>query len=164
MARPLTDKQKLFCKNIIDGMTQKESAIRAGYTVKSADVTASKMLREAKIIEYISFLKQSVEEIFADKAKLALETLLEIMTDQKAPTTSRVKASTEILDRAGYSATQKIKADINTTHSGSITANNQQQIHIIQEIVNEDTDLADRLLLKFRDRQQSLKIKEEQEA
>lgn len=160
----LTDKQKLYCKNLIDGMNQTEAAIKAGYAEKQASSQASRLSKDVRIIEYMSFLKSSMEEIFADKAKLALETLLEIMTDQKAPTTSRVKASTEILDRAGYSATQKIKADINTTHSGSITANNQQQIHIIQEIVNEDTDLADRLLLKFRDRQQSLKIKEEQEA
>lgn len=51
MIHGLTPRQAVFVKNLSKGHTQKDSAILAGYSSNSADVTASRMLRNAKIVK-----------------------------------------------------------------------------------------------------------------
>jgi len=45
----LNDRQRAFVQNFISGMCQQEAAIRAGYSAKSAHVTASRLLRHPKV-------------------------------------------------------------------------------------------------------------------
>lgn len=155
--RGLTDKQKLFCKFFVDDQNETtyqhvtNSAIAAGYAKDSAHVTGSKMLKDTKIIEYINFLKQTVEELFANKAKDMLGVLLDIAEDKKSPSASRVRAATDILDRAGHKATDKVKLEANVSHSGSIAST--KEVHLIQQVVNTNEEVADALIKAIRERQ-----------
>lgn len=148
--RALTDQQKLFCKFYIESDKIQESAIKAGYAESSAHVTASKLLKNAKIIEYIGFLKCTVEEIFQEEVKNNLAVLKEIRDDRTAPSASRVKSAQDLLDRAGYGATKKIEGNINTNVTGSLTTS--KEVHIIQEVINSNEDVAEALLDAIRKR------------
>lgn len=50
----LTDKQKRFCEEYLIDLNATQAAIRAGYSSKTAEQTASRLLRNVKVQEYIS--------------------------------------------------------------------------------------------------------------
>lgn len=50
----LTDKQKRFCEEYLIDLNATQAAIRAGYSPKTAEQTASRLLRNVKVQEYIS--------------------------------------------------------------------------------------------------------------
>ena len=55
----LTAKQQAFCEEYIVDLNATQAAVRAGYTEKSARITASKMLSNANIATYVSELKKA---------------------------------------------------------------------------------------------------------
>ena len=62
--RPLTEKQKNFCRNIIKGMTTKDAYLSA-YDSKAKDTTAyseaTKLLSDKRIQEYITTISKPLE-------------------------------------------------------------------------------------------------------
>ena len=50
----LTDKQKRFCEEYLIDLNATQAAIRAGYSTKTAEQTASRLLRNVKVQEYIA--------------------------------------------------------------------------------------------------------------
>ena len=50
----LTDKQKRFCEEYLIALNATQAAIRAGYSPKTAEQTASRLLRNVKVQEYIA--------------------------------------------------------------------------------------------------------------
>ncbi|MBD9303573.1 MAG: terminase small subunit [Lachnospira sp.] len=50
----LTDKQKRFCEEYLIELNATQAAIRAGYSPKTAEQTASRLLRNVKVQEYIA--------------------------------------------------------------------------------------------------------------
>lgn len=50
----LTDKQKRFCDEYLIDLNATQAAIRAGYSPKTAEQTASRLLRNVKVQEYIA--------------------------------------------------------------------------------------------------------------
>lgn len=50
----LTDKQKRFCEEYLIDLNATQAAIRAGYSTKTAEQTASRLLRNVKVKEYIA--------------------------------------------------------------------------------------------------------------
>lgn len=50
----LTDKQKRFCEEYLIDINATQAAIRAGYSPKTAEQTASRLLRNVKVQEYIA--------------------------------------------------------------------------------------------------------------
>jgi phage terminase small subunit len=146
----LTDKQKLFAKFFVELNHITDAAIKAGYSKDSAASQGSKLLKLAKIKTYILFLQSSVEDIFKDEVKRSLEVLIELRDDKRTPHTVRLKASIEILDRAGYGATQKIAGKFDVSHNGNITTTESKEVHIIQQIVNTNEELADAILSAMR--------------
>lgn len=50
----LTDKQKRFCDEYLIDLNATQAAIRAGYSTKTAEQTASRLLRNVKVQEYIA--------------------------------------------------------------------------------------------------------------
>lgn len=50
----LTDKQKRFCEEYLIDLNATQAAIRAGYSLKTAEQTASRLLRNVKVQEYIA--------------------------------------------------------------------------------------------------------------
>lgn len=50
----LTPKQELFCKEYLVDLNGKQAAIRAGYSEKTAEVQASRLLSNAKVKEFVT--------------------------------------------------------------------------------------------------------------
>lgn len=57
----LTEKMKKFARAIVDGATNKEAAISAGYAEKTASQQGSKLKNDSEIIVYIEKLKAEKE-------------------------------------------------------------------------------------------------------
>ncbi len=56
--KKLNHKEKLFCEEFLKDLNGTKSAIRAGYSKKTADVKASQLLRLVKIQNYIAKLQE----------------------------------------------------------------------------------------------------------
>lgn len=66
----LTPKQERFCKEYVIDLNGSQAAIRAGYSKKSANVEASRLLTNDNIVEFIAQLQAKISErleISADK-------------------------------------------------------------------------------------------------
>ena len=66
----LNDRQKRFCQEYIIDYNATQAAIRAGYSAKTAEATASRLLRNVNLKPYIDHLKtkqQKRTEITADR-------------------------------------------------------------------------------------------------
>lgn len=69
----LTVKQIRFCDEYLIDLNGKQAAIRAGYTPKTAEVQASRLLSYAKVKEYLSKSKERL----ANKLEISQEMVLE---------------------------------------------------------------------------------------
>lgn len=118
----LTPKQRLFCATYEEnGHNGTAAAIAAGYSEKTAAVTASKLLKKPKIREYRAALVRDMldsavltperialrkEKIYADsvhkdRAKLALKALESIeksMTVREEKEDTRIEISVEVAE------------------------------------------------------------------
>lgn len=75
----LTQKQKAFADEyIINGGNATQAAIKAGYSKKTADVTASKLLRNVKVLDYIASKIKPVMEKREIDIQEQLNSLLDI--------------------------------------------------------------------------------------
>lgn len=59
----LTPKQKRFCEEYLIDLNATQAAIRAGYSPKTAEQTASRLLRNVKVQEYIAKDKKSYQGV-----------------------------------------------------------------------------------------------------
>lgn len=59
---PINDKQKRFAQEYVIDWNATQAAIRAGYSPKTADQQASRLLTIVKVKEYIAELKSEIEE------------------------------------------------------------------------------------------------------
>jgi len=74
----LTEQQELFCREYLKDLNATQSAIRAGYSEKTADVQGCRLLGNAKVASRVSELKaQRVDEVRTG-ANYVLKRLLEI--------------------------------------------------------------------------------------
>jgi phage terminase small subunit len=79
--KKLTHKQDLFCQEYIIDFNATQSYIRAGYSAKSetvAGVEAHKLLKNPKIQEKITQLKQVIEEKLSISAEWVLNEAIEL--------------------------------------------------------------------------------------
>lgn len=94
MAKELTEKQRRFCEEYLVDLNATQAYCRSGYSVKkrvTAEQNASKLLRNPKVQEYISALRQQQSErtgITADSvlneiAKIAFTKDVEIVGREK---------------------------------------------------------------------------------
>ena len=73
--RKLTEQQRLFCEQYVIDCNGKQAAIRAGYSPRCAEVQASRLLTNAKVQEYVGFLRQKLTERTQIDAAYVLESL-----------------------------------------------------------------------------------------
>lgn len=67
----LTEKQKLFCVYYIQSFNATQSALKAGYSKESAYVEGHRLLKNAKIIEFVTELKNmQMEQLMLDGCRL----------------------------------------------------------------------------------------------
>lgn len=68
----LTDKQEMFCREYLVDLNGKQAAIRCGYSEKTAENQASRLLSNVKVIEYLNTLKKKT----TDKLELTTEMIV----------------------------------------------------------------------------------------
>lgn len=104
--KPLTSKEKAFCREYIRRNNGKVAATKAGYAPRTAAITASKLLTHANIQKEIGRLTEKREsKAIADSAEV-MEYLTKVMrgeiNDQfglEASLTERTKAAQELAKR-----------------------------------------------------------------
>ena len=98
-ATSLTDQQRLFVDNLFTpGMTHGDAAIAAGYTVRSAHVAASRLLKLDKVIRYLDACVNSAIKAMAPGAAMVVK---DISDASKSPLV-RLQAAQDILNRSGH--------------------------------------------------------------
>lgn len=113
----LRPQQMIFVTEYIkNGGNATHAAIAAGYKEKAAHVQGSRMLKDAKVQQYLNKSEQNLNrdlrQIFAEDAVKAYEVLKEIMLRPDAMDKDRIAAAKDILDRGGYKPTDKVIADV----------------------------------------------------
>lgn len=92
-----------------------QSAIKAGYSEKTAHVQASNLLKHPKIKILIKELEEEsralLQQQFARDAIEARKIMFNIMRDDDAPENVRLSAAKDFLDRAGYKPVEKSEVD-----------------------------------------------------
>jgi hypothetical protein len=115
----LNPKQLIFVQEYLKDSNGKAAAIRAGYSEKTAESQASRMLRHAKVREYLNKkeekLNRDLRELFVEEAKKAFEVMGQLMYNSKQDMV-RYSAAKDILDRAGYKPVDRVSADVNHSY------------------------------------------------
>lgn len=118
--REATAQQKLFVDEYLKlrKSNQKEAAINAGYSPKSAESQASQLLKNPRVQKY---LKEREEQLEADlrqefmfDALEARKVMYKIMNSDDARDQDKINVAKDFLDRAGFKPSEKLE------HSGSI--------------------------------------------
>ncbi|WDM22638.1 terminase small subunit [Paenibacillus polymyxa] len=119
----LSPKQLVFVQEYLRHNNITAAAKAAGYSEKSAHVQGSRMLKNDKVKQYLNKneqnLNRDLREMFVADAVKAYEVMKDIMNDKTAQHRDRLSAAKDLLDRAGYKATDKIVADVNS--EGTVT-------------------------------------------
>lgn len=133
--RPLTKKEKLdiYAKALCDGHTKVQAYILAGYSAHTAQLNVYKYHRENA--EYINAY---ISEHIGSHAPMALKIILQIMNDDNEKGGIRLKAAQDVLDRAGFSAKQKV--EVTTVDVKDM--NTEELQGEIKRILEEDPNLA----------------------
>lgn len=124
----LTTKEKIFCREYIKTGNGKQSATKAGYAARTADITACKLLRRGRVAKEIERLNAKREQ----KAIMDAQEVMELYTavargeikDQfglDASLADRLKAANEIAKRT---------VDIDNRLKGIPDQNNQLTINL----------------------------------
>ncbi|MBQ8824468.1 MAG: terminase small subunit [Ruminococcus sp.] len=100
---------KLKCQN------QKQAAINAGYSPKSAAQQACDILKNPEVQEYLKEQKttliRQIQEELVLSASEAVATVYSVMTNPDAKDSDRLKAAFDILDRAGFRPDDKVVSE-----------------------------------------------------
>ncbi|WP_249871627.1 terminase small subunit [Oceanobacillus saliphilus] len=100
----LTAKQELFCHEYIVDLNATQAAIRAGYSERTARVTASKLLAKANISARVKELKDKRAEKLELDAYWVLKRLKDISdrSMQAEPVLEFDRASEEMIETGEY--------------------------------------------------------------
>jgi shikimate kinase len=154
----LSSKQLKFAIEYAKSSNATESAILAGYSKETAKQQGSRLLTNVAVSQYILLQNTKMEEIFKQEAKNSLHAIILIRDNTRTSDTVRLRACQDILDRAGYGATAKVAGKFDHAHSGNMTMTDNKEVHIIQQLVNTNEELADTILKAMRERNQPLII------
>src|SRR5271166_5331192 len=99
MADSLTFKQKNFCIEYLKDQNGLQAAIRAGYSPKGAEVTASRLLRVAKVQEYLTRRQERVAQRAEITAEYVLDTIRETVEFSKGDNPQAVLKGCELLGK-----------------------------------------------------------------
>lgn len=109
----LTDKDKAFCQHYVTTWNKTQSAIAAGFSVRSAGALGVKMYNRPEIKEY---LKQIIEEVLPNYSEIIMEDVQfwqSIVRNPEEKTQDRLKAS-EHLGKYAKMFTDSIDLSIST--------------------------------------------------
>lgn len=80
----LTDKQRVFCEEYLIDLNATQAAIRAGYSKKTASVTACENLTKPNVQEYLQELQAARSERTEITADYVLNTIKETVDEARA--------------------------------------------------------------------------------
>lgn len=116
-ASTLTERERIFADEYIKTTNATQSAIKAGYSEKTASVTGSKMLRKPKVRQYIDAIMNERSKNTIATADEVLEYLTKVMNGEEkdafgldASIADRTKAA-ELLGKRHMLFTEKVKLD-----------------------------------------------------
>ncbi len=89
----LTAKQQTFVEEYLIDLNGKQAAIRAGYSPKTAEVQASRLLSNAKVTEYV----QELQGARSERTEITQDYVLESIYS----TVERCKQTEPVTDRTG---------------------------------------------------------------
>jgi hypothetical protein len=127
------EKLDMYCEGLSNGLTKEHAYTNAGYSPNSARKNASAYHRANH--EYI---QAYLAEHIGSHAPTALNVILQIMNSESEKGGIRLKAAQDILDRAGFSAKQKV--ELTTTDPKDLTTEDIQKQ--IQSLLSDDPKLA----------------------
>lgn len=106
----LTEQQISFAEHYLDCGHVTNSAIQAGYKKESAASQGSRLLKHAKIQDYIAVRRQERKDAvhlqLASYAEEAIQELYKLMKDADSENV-KMQAIKDIMDRAGYKPIEK---------------------------------------------------------
>lgn len=117
-------KEKKFCEYFVATNNGTESAIKAGYSERSAATTAYRLLRKAEIQEYINKLTKNDDNSRIMNMQQIHEFWTSVVNDKKAKLSDRLKASEYI---AKSNAAFITKTEI----SGKVETKTENQISLL---------------------------------
>lgn len=98
----LTDKQIRFCQEYVIDLNATQSAIRAGYSEKTANEQGARMLANVSIQEFISELQQSKSEELNITFDSIAKDVHEIAQDRNERASDRLKAYDQLSKMFGH--------------------------------------------------------------
>ena len=120
MKEKATEQQMLFVEEYLKlkKSNQKQAAINAGYSPKSAESQACQLLKNPKVDAYLKkrekILADELRSIFVFDAIEARNIMASIMLNPNTPAKDRIACAKDFLDRAGFKPMDKVE------HSGGI--------------------------------------------
>lgn len=130
----LTEQRKKFIDEYLKLRcnSQKQAAINAGYSPKSAETQASQIMKDPQVAEYLAQKKADVEQEirkgFLFDAMDAREVLHGVLMDEGAKDSDRIAAAKDFLDRAGFKALDKVE------HSGKVETGPSELASILEQL------------------------------
>lgn len=104
--RTKAEKLDLYCQGLADGLNQKDAYVtRAGYADGPYAARNASLFHRNNAAYIQAFLSEHI----GSHAPTALKVILGIMNDPQEKGGIRLKAAQDVLDRAGFSAKQKIE-------------------------------------------------------
>lgn len=135
----LSDKQERFCREYLRDLNATQAAIRAGYSKRSAEMQASRLLRNDKVKK---FLETNSKKI-ADKLEISAERVLN-----------------ELAKLAFYDARKMFDDDGNPIHISRLDDNAAASIVGVEVVTrgNDDHGYADIMKVKLADKKGALEL------
>lgn len=105
------EKLDLYCQGLCDGKSRKQAYIAAGYADGPYALRNANHFHKSNL----AYVNIYISEHIGGHAPVALKVVLGIMNDPEEKGGIRLKAAQDILDRAGFSAKQKVEVSVKDT-------------------------------------------------
>lgn len=97
----LSERQKRFAEEILNGKSGKDAATLAGYSPTSARSQASRLLTNRNIQNHLYVMSQQMEQSAVANAEEALTIVSELLRDSRLKPSDRIKSANLIIRVAG---------------------------------------------------------------
>lgn len=109
----LTEKQKLFCNEYLIDLNATQSAVRAGYSKKSAYSQGQRLLKNVEVREYIQKIMSDKQSGLIASQDEVLETLTAVMRrQQKEQVVTSERNRRSYFDEEGRKVTEDTKVSV----------------------------------------------------
>lgn len=141
----LTEQMKLFVEEYIrlNCKNAGKAAVNAGYSAKTARSQANRLLTNVDIQNFLKERKEALrlelQENLIFQCQQALEIEVKVMTDPKASDRDRLTAARDILDRAGFKATENIKLSGEISNVNPFAELTKEQLEKLANIGDDES-------------------------